>query len=73
MSIERSLMVMMGIMLMGSALLTLFHHINWAWFTLFIGFNAFQSAFTGFCPPAWMMKKMGKKTEAELALEKQGQ
>jgi hypothetical protein len=37
--------------------------------TLFIGFNCLQSSFTGFCPPSWLMKKFGMKTEAELALE----
>jgi len=42
----------------------------WTWFTLFIGFNCFQSSFTGFCPPSWLMKKFGLKTEAELALGK---
>ena len=58
-----------SIMVMLTSLLALFHHPNWTWFTLFIGFNCFQSSFTGFCPPAWLMKKFALKTEAELATE----
>jgi hypothetical protein len=67
MSIERSLFALVGTMVMISTLLTIFHHPNWAWLTLFFGFNAFQSSFTGFCPATWLMKKFGVKSEAELA------
>lgn len=67
MSIERILFAFGGSMVMLSALLSLFHHPNWAWFTLFIGFNCLQSSFTRFCPPAWLMRRFGFKSEAELA------
>lgn len=67
MSIERTLFAFGGIMVMLTSLLALYHHANWTWVTLFIGFNCFQSSFTGFCPPAWLMKKFGLKSEAELA------
>lgn len=69
MSVERTLFAFGGTMVMLSALLALFHNPLWNWFTLFVGFNCFQSSFTGFCPPAWAMKKFGLKSEAELALE----
>jgi len=68
MSVERTLFAFGGTMVMLTSLLALFHHPNWTWFTLFIGFNCFQSSFTGFCPPSWLMQKLGMKTEAELAL-----
>lgn len=67
MSIERGVMVMGGVMVMLTVLLAVFHHPYWSWFTLFIGFNMFQSAFTGFCPAAMIMKKLGMKSEAEIA------
>lgn len=67
MSIERALFAFGGVMVMLSALLTVFHSPNWVWFTLFIGFNCFQSSFTGFCPPKYVMRKLGFKTEVELA------
>jgi hypothetical protein len=69
MSVERTLFAFGGIMVMLTCLLALFHHPYWTWVTLFIGFNCLQSSFTGFCPPSWLMKKFGMKTEAELALE----
>ena len=69
MSVERALFAFGGSMVMLTSLLALFHHPNWTWFTLFIGFNCLQSSFTGFCPPTWVMKKFGMKTEAQLALE----
>jgi len=72
MSIERAMFAFGGVMVMLTSLLALFHHPNWTWFTLFIGFNCLQSSFTGFCPPTWVMKKFGMKTEAQLALEKTG-
>ncbi|MCW8964173.1 MAG: DUF2892 domain-containing protein [Gammaproteobacteria bacterium] len=71
MSIERSLFALGGTMVMISTLLTIFHHPNWAWVTLFFGFNCFQSSFTGFCPPAMLMRKLGVKSEAQLAMEAQ--
>ncbi len=69
MSVERALFAFGGTMVMITSLLALFHSHLWIWFTLFIGFNCFQSSFTRFCPPAWLMKKFGVKSEAELAIE----
>ncbi|MFT3954209.1 MAG: DUF2892 domain-containing protein [Piscinibacter sp.] len=30
-------------------------------FTAFVGFNLLQSGFTGFCPPSFLMKRLGMK------------
>jgi len=69
MTIERALFAMGGTMVMLTSLLALFHHPNWTWLTLFVGFNCFQSSFTGFCPPAMLMRKLGLKSEAECSLK----
>ena len=69
MSIERILFALGGSMVMITSLLALFHHPYWTWVTLFVGFNCFQSSFTGFCPPRLLFKKFGVKSEAELTLE----
>jgi hypothetical protein len=67
-SVERGLLVFAGIMVMISGLGVLLHHPYWAFFTVFIGFNCMQSAFTGFCPATLIMRKVcGMKTEQELA------
>ncbi len=31
----------------------------WFWFTAFVGANLFQSSFTGFCPMAVILRKLG--------------
>ena len=69
MSLERTLMAFAGFMVMLTTLLAIFHHPYWAWVTVFVGFNMFQSSFTGFCPAAMMMKKMGIKTSVEMAAQ----
>jgi hypothetical protein len=66
MSIERIVMAFAGIMIMltvalGTAGSPIFHHVYWLYFTAFIGFNLLQSAFTGFCPLALILKKLGVK------------
>jgi hypothetical protein len=66
MSIERIVMAFAGFMIMltvalGAAGSPVFHHEYWLYFTAFIGFNLLQSSFTGFCPLALILKKMGKK------------
>lgn len=68
MSIERAIMIFASIMILISVLLTQFVHANFFWFTVFIGFNMFQQSFTGFCPVKFVFRKLGMKTEKELAL-----
>jgi len=67
MSVERALMAFAGFMVLLSVALTYWVHPNFVWFTVFVGANLFQSAFTGLCPAVWVMKKLGLKTEAQQA------
>jgi Protein of unknown function (DUF2892) len=46
-------------MVLGSLALAHFHSQNWLYLTAFVGLNLFQSAFTGFCPAAIILKKFG--------------
>ena len=67
MSIERGLFLLASIMVIASTALDMvFPNGYWQWFTLFVGFNMLQSTFTGFCPPKFLFKKLGMKSEAEL-------
>jgi len=34
---------------------------TWLWIAVFVGFNLFQSSFTGFCPLAKILKVAGVK------------
>lgn len=70
MTIERTIMAFAGMMVLISVALTTWVSPHFIWLTVFVGFNLFQSAFTGFCPVAILMKKAGLKTEAQCALSK---
>lgn len=66
MSVERIVLAFAGVMIMltvalGMPASPIFHHEYWLFFTAFVGLNLFQSAFTGFCPLASILKAMGKK------------
>ena len=61
MSIDRIVLAVAGLFIMISVTLGYYHHHYWLFFTLFVGLNLFQSAFTGFCPMAMMLKMIGKK------------
>ena len=66
MSLERSIMAFAGFMVLLSLALTYFVHPYFVWLTIFVGANLFQSAFTGFCPAAIVMHKLGIRSEVEL-------
>lgn len=70
MSVERALMAFAGCMVLLSVLLTYMVHPGFVWLTVFVGANLLQSAFTGFCPAVMVMKKLGLKTEAQLAYQR---
>lgn len=59
MTLDRAVMAFAGVMVLVSVLLTSFVSPYFLWFTVFIGVNLIQSSFTGFCPAAMVMKKLG--------------
>ncbi|MDO6458185.1 MULTISPECIES: YgaP family membrane protein [Celeribacter] len=59
MSIDRAVFAFAGVMIIVSVLLTQFVHPMFVWFTLFIGANLLQSAFSGWCPAAKIFAKLG--------------
>jgi hypothetical protein len=64
MTIDRAVLAFAGIMALVSLALTAWVSPLFVWFTVFIGLNLFQSAFTGFCPAATFFKKIGIKSGA---------
>ena len=62
MSIERIVFAVAGAFILISVLLGMYVSPYWLWFTAFVGANLLQSAFTGFCPLALILKKMGKES-----------
>jgi hypothetical protein len=59
MTIERALRLIAGFFVVGSVLLGIYVNANFLWFTLFVGLNLFQSAFTNWCPMMSMLRKAG--------------
>jgi hypothetical protein len=61
MSIDRLVVGFAGAFVLISLVLSQVHHRYWLWFTAFVGANLLQSAFTGFCPLAKILKAIGVK------------
>ena len=61
MSLDRIVIAVAGSFILISLLLAHYHSGYWLWFTAFVGANLLQSAFTGFCPMAIILKKLGVK------------
>ena len=61
MTLDRSVMLFAGCMVLLSVVLTMFVSPLFVWFTVFIGANLIQSSFTGFCPAASIFRKLGIK------------
>lgn len=64
MTIERAIRILAGSFVLISVALgapgsPLHHDARWLWLTAFVGANLIQSAFTGFCPPAILLRKLG--------------
>lgn len=61
MTVENGVRVVTGCMLLLSLLLTAWVHPGFVWLSVFVGVNLIQSAFTGFCPAAMILKRLGLK------------
>lgn len=68
MSLERTIMAFAGFMVLLSLALTYYVHPYFVWLTVFVGANLFQSAFTGFCPVAVILRRLGIQSEREQVL-----
>lgn len=60
MNIDRMVFAFAGLMILASVLLSQVHSLHWLWLTGFVGLNMLQAAFTGFCPLAMMLARMGR-------------
>ncbi len=61
MSLDRTILAFAGVMVLLSVALTQWVSPYFVWFTVFIGINLLQSAFTGVCPAAAIFRKLGIK------------
>lgn len=61
MTLDRAVLAFAGSVLLVSLLLTYFVSPYFVWLSAFVGFNLIQSSFTGFCPAAIVLRKLGIK------------
>jgi len=61
MNIDRLIFAFAGFVILASVILATLHSPWWLLATAFVGFNLFQSAFTGFCPLAMLLKAAGRQ------------
>lgn len=53
-----------GVFILVSLALSQLHSPHWLWLTAFVGANMLQASFTGFCPLATLLAKLGVKPGA---------
>ena len=59
MKTESFIRVLAGSVVLASVLLAHWIDERWLFLTAFAGLNLIQSAFTGFCPPTFLLGKLG--------------
>jgi hypothetical protein len=59
MKIDSFIRALAGTVVLTSLALAHFVHPGWLFLTAFAGANLLQSAFTGFCPPSIVLRKLG--------------
>jgi hypothetical protein len=63
MTLEPMLRLIAGAFVAASVLLGLYVHPYFLWFTLFVGLNLVQSAFTNWCPMMSILRHAGIKEQ----------
>ncbi|MBM9593852.1 DUF2892 domain-containing protein [Rhodobacteraceae bacterium MCCB 386] len=59
MSLERTILLVSGIVVLVGLLLGIFVAPGWFWLTGLMGAHLVQASFTGFCPVVRLLKRMG--------------
>lgn len=61
MNVDRIVLGFAGTVVLVGIALAHFVAPAWIWLSVFVGANLLQSAFTGFCPLAMLLRKLGLK------------
>lgn len=70
MTVDRYLRMIAGFFVILSVALGYYVHPGWFLFTVFVGLNLFQSAFSNWCPMMTILKKLGVRSCVHEAAEK---
>jgi len=63
MTVESGIRLIGGLFVFGSALAGMLVDVRFLWFTMFVGANLVQSAFTGWCPMMTILRKAGLREQ----------
>jgi hypothetical protein len=69
MTVDNGVRVVAGTFVLASLALGWWYHPGFYLFTAFVGLNLIQSAFTGFCPAAAILRRVGLQEGATCAPE----
>ena len=64
MTVERAILLVVGVIVLGSVLLGAYYSPYWFWVIGILGAHLIQASFTGLCPVVAMLKKMGLQQKA---------
>ena len=67
MSLEHTILLVVGVIVLGSVLVGVNHNPSWFWTTGIMGDHLIQASFTGMCPVVAILKKMGLPQKAGFA------
>jgi hypothetical protein len=67
MTIERAILLVVGVVVLASVLLAVYHSMNWLWLTGLMGAHLIQASFTGMCPVVMALKRMGLASKPAFA------
>ena len=62
MTIDRAVLAFAGTMTLLSLALTYLYNPYWLLLAAFVGLNMLQASFTGFCPLAFVLKRLGVRS-----------
>ncbi|MCF7220363.1 YgaP family membrane protein [Marilutibacter chinensis] len=62
MNLDRAVMAFAGVMILASVALAQLVSPWWWLLTAFVGLNLLQSSFTGFCPAAMLLRRLGVRS-----------
>ena len=63
-ALDRWVLRFAGSVVLISLALSQLHSIHWLWLTAFVGANLLQASFTGFCPLAALLRRVGVRPGA---------
>ena len=67
MTLERAILLVVGVVVLASVLLAVYHNVNWLWLTGLMGAHLIQASFTGMCPVVRLLKGSGLPSKAGFA------